>query len=55
MNKTASPRCVAARSRVNAVQPAATRAPAAAPKVILVIGDGMDQNQITIARHYLVG
>lgn len=25
------------------------------PKVILVIGDGMDQNQITIARNYLVG
>jgi alkaline phosphatase len=28
---------------------------AAAPKVILIIGDGMDQNQITIARNYLVG
>jgi alkaline phosphatase len=27
----------------------------AAPKVILIIGDGMDQNQITIARNYLVG
>jgi alkaline phosphatase len=27
----------------------------AAPKVILVIGDGMDQHQITIARNYLVG
>lgn len=25
------------------------------PRVILVIGDGMDQNQITIARNYLVG
>ncbi len=25
------------------------------PKVILIIGDGMDQNQITIARNYLVG
>ena len=28
---------------------------AAAPKVILLIGDGMDDNQITIARDYLVG
>jgi alkaline phosphatase len=27
----------------------------AAPKVILVIGDGMDQHQITIARNYLAG
>src|SRR5688572_607459 len=28
---------------------------AAAPKVILIIGDGMDQHQITIARDYLAG
>jgi alkaline phosphatase len=28
---------------------------AAAPKAILVIGDGMDDQQITIARNYLVG
>ncbi|HUQ53543.1 MAG TPA: alkaline phosphatase, partial [Gammaproteobacteria bacterium] len=28
---------------------------AAAPKVVLIIGDGMDQNQISIARNYLVG
>jgi alkaline phosphatase len=35
--------------------PAQERAPAAAPKVILVIGDGMDQHQITIARNYLAG
>jgi alkaline phosphatase len=27
----------------------------APPKVILLIGDGMDQHQITIARNYLVG
>lgn len=27
----------------------------AAPKVILLIGDGMDQHQITIARNYLAG
>jgi alkaline phosphatase len=27
----------------------------AAPKMILIIGDGMDQHQITIARNYLVG
>jgi alkaline phosphatase len=33
----------------------ATTAAAALPKVILVIGDGMDQHQITIARNYLVG
>jgi alkaline phosphatase len=31
------------------------RAAAPGPKVILIIGDGMDQNQITIARNYLVG
>jgi len=29
--------------------------PTAAPKVILIIGDGMDQHQITIARNYLAG
>ena len=28
---------------------------AAAPKVVLIIGDGMDQQQITIARDYLAG
>lgn len=34
----------------------AAPAPAAAPpKVVLVIGDGMDDQQITIARNYLVG
>jgi alkaline phosphatase len=27
----------------------------AAPKVVLIIGDGMDQHQITIARNYLAG
>jgi alkaline phosphatase len=31
------------------------RSPLAAPKAILLIGDGMDDHQITIARHYLVG
>jgi len=31
------------------------RARAPAPKVVLIIGDGMDQQQITIARDYLVG
>jgi alkaline phosphatase len=36
--------------------PALAQAPSApAPKVILIIGDGMDQNQITIARNYLAG
>lgn len=29
--------------------------PAAAPKVILIIGDGMDDQQVTIARNYLHG
>ena len=29
--------------------------PAMAGNVILIIGDGMDDNQITIARNYLVG
>jgi len=33
----------------------AQEAAAPAPKVILIVGDGMDQNQITIARNYLVG
>lgn len=36
---------------VAVAQPAGT----AAPKAILVIGDGMDDQQITIARNYLVG
>ncbi len=35
--------------------PSAAAATAAPPKMILIIGDGMDQNQITIARNYLVG
>jgi alkaline phosphatase len=38
--------------RVNAQD--AARA-AAAPKVVLIVGDGMDQHQITIARNYLAG
>jgi len=29
--------------------------PPSKPKVILIIGDGMDDHQLTIARHYLVG
>lgn len=33
----------------------AARGGTAAPKVILIIGDGMDQHQITIARDYLAG
>ena len=33
----------------------AARGAAAAPKVILIIGDGMDQHQITIARNYIAG
>ena len=33
----------------------AARGGSTAPKVILIIGDGMDQNQITIARDYLAG
>jgi alkaline phosphatase len=35
--------------------PSSEPATPAAPKVILVIGDGMDQTQITIARNYLAG
>jgi alkaline phosphatase len=31
------------------------QAPGAPPKVVLIIGDGMDDQQITIARNYLVG
>ena len=33
----------------------ATQTSTAAPNVILIIGDGMDDHQITIARNYLVG
>ena len=33
----------------------AARSGPKAPKVILIIGDGMDQHQITIARDYLAG
>ena len=36
-------------------QGVATGQQSAAPKVILIIGDGMDQHQITIARDYLAG
>ena len=36
-------------------EPAAEPVEAAAPSVILIIGDGMDDQQITIARNYLVG
>lgn len=32
-----------------------TDEPSAPPKVVLIIGDGMDDQQITIARNYLVG
>lgn len=35
--------------------PAAAASSTAPAKMILIIGDGMDQNQITIARNYLVG
>jgi alkaline phosphatase len=34
---------------------ARARAAPAGPKVVLIIGDGMDDQQITMARHYLVG
>jgi alkaline phosphatase len=37
---------------VSAQEPRPSQRP---PKVILIIGDGMDQNQVTIARNYLVG
>ena len=36
-------------------EPPAATASAAAPRVILIIGDGMDDQQISIARNYLVG
>lgn len=35
--------------------PADDAVPTEAPRVILIIGDGMDDQQITIARNYLVG
>lgn len=38
-----------------APEPSAAQGPSAPPKVILIIGDGMDQHQITIARNYLKG
>ena len=37
------------------VTPGASVTTPSAPKAILIIGDGMDDQQITIARHYLVG
>ncbi|HET7609861.1 MAG TPA: alkaline phosphatase, partial [Gammaproteobacteria bacterium] len=37
----------------SSAQEAAGAAPA--PKVVLIIGDGMDQQQITIARDYIAG
>jgi alkaline phosphatase len=43
---------VASLGRANAQD--STRA-AAAPKVVLIIGDGMDHQQITIARNYIAG
>ena len=42
--------------RPAAAMPAPAPEPAAGPRhVILIIGDGMDEQQITIARNYLVG
>ena len=40
---------------VTAQRPPADAGAAPAPKAILMIGDGMDQTQITIARYYLTG
>ena len=36
-------------------QDSAAPSRAAPPKVVLIIGDGMDDQQITIARNYLAG
>jgi alkaline phosphatase len=44
-----------AAAQSNAQPRETAQSPRSAPKVILVIGDGMDQHQITIARNYLVG
>ena len=44
-----------ASERGSAAPTAVAQPPSAAPKVILIIGDGMDDHQITIARNYLVG
>ena len=55
MNKTVLVVCLlvaVALGRANAQESAGA---AAAPKVVLIIGDGMDQHQITIARNYLAG
>ncbi len=54
MNKTVFSLLLAAAALQGCAAPQ-PRAAAAAPKVILLIGDGMDDNQITIARDYLVG
>ena len=56
MNKLAVVLCLLALVPQGAsiAQEAAGRRPAA-PKVVLIIGDGMDQQQITIARNYLAG
>lgn len=54
MNKTVLSALVCAAFLQGCTAPT-VRVSAAAPKVILLIGDGMDDNQITIARDYLVG
>src|SRR6185503_17184281 len=51
MNKLAVTVCLLGLSS----QGVATAQESAAPKVILIIGDGMDQQQITIARDYIAG
>ena len=55
MNKLAIAACLLAHAAhgSSTAQEAAGASPA--PKVVLIIGDGMDQQQITIARDYVAG
>jgi alkaline phosphatase len=56
MHKLAAVTLLLALANQAVAQPRGTEGSArSAPKVILIIGDGMDQHQITIARNYLVG
>jgi alkaline phosphatase len=55
MNKLATACLLSAVALAPATGQQAPAGASARPKVILIIGDGMDQHQITIARNYLAG
>jgi alkaline phosphatase len=55
MNKAVVVVCLLAVVSIGRANAQDSTGAAAAPKVVLIIGDGMDQQQITIARDYLAG